>query len=422
MVQRILLLCYQYDIYLDLILIPSKKNILADAASRQNWHVFEENWLTFDLFAEYRAKHRGNASDGCIPSKMDILNPRVRQAIRETKRGAFEQSTETGAKSAWKLWVQYMADNNRDAYLELNDPDFDIFIAGFEASLCQGLYGKLKSADSIITYKSQVTWCLQQHGEHRIKQDVERGMKKQLRYNKKQVDPWRLEYFATLYENAAIADNLDQLQVLLVLSFLGFGIQRSRSAVAKSVTAFQNNSHLDITDVRLDRRLYAIWWGVKHSKGDPFAKRMGRDRKDWVPTAGVEGASHPIDIVWLLKKFCKMMGYRIDPAGKISTPQGNVPFFQQLSHGKPTGKPLTYNQLLDGMRDVQRGLTATYPNIADEHFGLHSLRRFGATLAKTRGVPDDLIQLMGRWVSLTFQRYFVFDNAELVQINRQLLQ
>ena len=110
-------------------------------------------------------------------------------------------------------------------------------------------------------------------------------MKKQLRYNKKQVDPWRLEYFATLYEKAAIADNLDQLQVLLVLSFLGFGIQRSRSAVAKSVTAFQNNSHLDITDVRLDRRLYAIWWGVKHSKGDPFAKRMGRDRKDWVPTA-----------------------------------------------------------------------------------------------------------------------------------------
>ena len=116
------------------------------------------------------------------------------------------------------------------------------------------------------------------------------------------------------------------------------------------------------------------------------------------------------------------MGYKIDSKGLLRTPQGSrTPFFQQIKDGKPTGKPLTCQQLLDALRDAQRQLQRVCPDIADACFGTHSMRRFGATLAKLRGIPDDLIQLMGRWVSLTFQRYFVYDEAELVDINRQLL-
>jgi hypothetical protein len=289
--------------------------------------------------------------------------------------------------------------------------------------LAQALYGRLTSADSIETYKHQVIWSFKQHEQATIKQTVERGMKKQLRFNKKQVDPWRLEYFATMYENS---DKLstDKLQTLLALSFLGFGLQRSRSAVVKTEVSFESEKSLCIEDVRLDRDLYAVWYGIKTSKGDPFAKRMGKDRKDWVPVAGCRDAAHPIDIVALLVKFCAKMGYRIGADGRLSSPQGpKTPFFQRIeAGGKPSGRPLTYNRLLQDMRDEQRALSTIYPECADSYFGLHSFRRFGATLAKTRGIPDDLIQLMGRWASLTFQRYFIFDASELVDINRQLLQ
>lgn len=420
MVQRILLMCYQYDLYLELTLIPSKVNVLADAASRQQWHVYDAHWPTFDLFAEYRRHQKWGASKSS--DKLQVLHPRARQAVHDTKKDAFEPSTISNAKSAWVLWEAYMQDNNRDAYLDLNDPHFDVYIAGYEACLTQGLYGKLRSSDSILTYKSQILWCLNQHNQSRLKQDVERGMQKQLRFNKRPVDPWRLEYFASLYERHAHSKNLHQLQTLLALSFLGFGIQRSRSAVTKIASVFETDKNLCVSDVRLDRDLYAVWWGVKSSKGDPFAKRMGRDRKDWVPTAGCKAAQHPIDIVALLIRFCKEMGYSIDGRGKIYSPQGNdAPFFQQIIDGRPSGKPLTYAQLLAAMKQTQQELRQTYPDIVDAHFGLHSMRRFGATLAKTQGIPDDLIQLMGRWVSMTFQRYFVFDNADLVAINRQLL-
>ena len=304
MVQRILLMCYQYDLYLELTLIPSKVNVLADAASRQQWHVFDAHWPTFDLFAEYRRHQKWGASKSS--DKLQVLHPRARQAVHDTKKDAFEPSTISNAKSAWVLWEAYMQDNNRDAYLDLNDPHFDVYIAGYEACLTQGLYGKLRSSDSILTYKSQILWCLNQHNQSRLKQDVERGMQKQLRFNKRPVDPWRLEYFASLYERHAHSKKLHQLQTLLALSFLGFGIQRSRSAVTKIASVFETDKKLCVSDVRLDRDLYAVWWGVKSSKGDPFAKRMGRDRKDWVPTAGCKAAQHPIWNVLLLCRFLSL--------------------------------------------------------------------------------------------------------------------
>ena len=39
-----------------------------------------------------------------------------------------------------------------------------------------------------------------------------------------------------------------------------------------------------------------------------------------------------------------------------------------------------------------------------------------------RGIPDDLIQYMGRgWASLTFQRYFIYDTSDKVEMDRALL-
>ena len=53
--------------------------------------------------------------------------------------------------------------------------------------------------------------------------------------------------------------------------------------------------------------------------------------------------------------------------------------------------------------------------------GTHIFRRFGATLAKCKGLPDDIVQFMGRWVSDTFRRYFIFTDSAKVDMSAALL-
>ena len=98
---------------------------------------------------------------------------------------------------------------------------------------------------------------------------------------------------------------------------------------------------------------------------------------------------------------------------------------QQLDaiNGRATGKALTYAVLLKELRndladiaDIYPGLTGTAPL-----FGLHCFRRFGATLAKTNGVPDDITQYLGRWISDCFQRYFLFSDDDKIAMSRSML-
>jgi hypothetical protein len=178
---------------------------------------------------------------------------------------------------------------------------------------------------------------------------------------------------------------------------------------------------LSVTDATLDIKHYAIWWGIKRSKGDPFGKRKSKDGRHWLPTAGSPSRAHPIDIVPLFQHYCDLMGFCLRSDGSIIAPAG-TPFFQQLVEDRPTGKAFTYAQLLSELRTELQTLTNVYKDLIPEEFGTHCFRRFGATLAKTQGVPDDLIQVMGGWASLTFQRYFIFDIEDKVNMNRTLLQ
>ena len=113
------------------------------------------------------------------------------------------------------------------------------------------------------------------------------------------------------------------------------------------------------------------------------------------------------------------MGFNTDPKSVTARKQKDLPFFQEISRsGKPTGTPLRYNTLLS---ELKRDITMHFPDIDPKCIGTHSFRRFGATYAKTKGIPDDLIQLMGRWVSDCFQRYFMFSDSDKADINRQMV-
>ena len=79
---------------------------------------------------------------------------------------------------------------------------------------------------------------------------------------------------------------------------------------------------------------------------------------------------------------------------------------------------MKYNTLLSALKS---DIDAYFPDLDSKNIGTHSFRRFGATYAKLRGVPDDLIQYMGRWVSACFQRYFIFSDDNKVDFSKDLV-
>jgi hypothetical protein len=114
----------------------------------------------------------------------------------------------------------------------------------------------------------------------------------------------------------------------------------SQSAVIPNTKRLQQQDRiLTRGNVRYDKIRYAFWWALTHSEGDPFGRRKGKDGVDWTVTAGCKDSKrkHPIDPVRLY-----------------------------------------------------------FPDLDSTHIGTHSFRRFGATYAKLRGVPDDETWPAGR--------------------------
>ena len=69
---------------------------------------------------------------------------------------------------------------------------------------------------------------------------------------------------------------------------------------------------------------------------------------------------------------------------------------------------MTYDSLLRSFRrDLKSLPKELYPFEDWDLYGLHSWRRFGATIAHCNGVPHDMIQELGRWCSDSFLSYFV---------------
>ena len=188
----------------------------------------------------------------------------------------------------------------------------------------------------------------------------------------------------------------------------------------------ENGRYLSRKHVQLDKDRYCLWWALAHSKGDPFGKRKGKDGLDWTVTSGCKTVKpdgsrrkHPIDIVALYYRYCQLMGFDPNSRSHRSRMQADLPFFQELdSRGRPTGAPLEYNTILYALK---ADTSDYFPDLDPADYGTHTFRRFGATYAKCKGIPDDLIQYMGRWVSDCFQRYFIFGDDQKVEMSRDLV-
>ena len=209
---------------------------------------------------------------------------------------------------------------------------------------------------------------------------------------------------------------------------LGLGISRAQACTIRVEAMWNHNSRgLSLADVVLDNVNYGIWFGIKHSKGDPFRKQKDKTGRDWIPIKGTRSENHCVNIVLMTKLYAAIMGFDLQtekPTQHASDKSGlnNIPFFQSFdTSGKPTGKAMLYGELLRELKKDLADITDTFPELVPENYGTHAFRRMGASIAKCNGVPDDLIQYMGRWVSQCFQRYFIFSDSEKMEINGMIL-
>lgn len=112
----------------------------------------------------------------------------------------------------------------------------------------------------------------------------------------------------------------------------------------------------------------------------------------------------------------QLPGAPLDPAAVLAawqaacggTPQG--PAFPVYGGGKPAAKNTMLNRLRRAL--VAAGLTAEQAGL----FGLHSLRRGGATAAARAGASMRMIQEHGRWRSDAVRQYMYADDGERWQM------
>ena len=156
-----------------------------------------------------------------------------------------------------------------------------------------------------------------------------------------------------------------------------FGMLRVSEYTTPSNTAFESGVHLASTNITLSPQMATI--RIKALKTDPFRSGM---------IVRLYAIQDPLCPVNALREYLNLRS-RL-PAG---------PFFV-LSNGDHLTRP-----------HVAAFLTISFP--AAVNINTHSFRIGGASTAASSGVPDSIIQIMGRWRSDTFKRYLRLDDRIL---------
>ena len=155
-----------------------------------------------------------------------------------------------------------------------------------------------------------------------------------------------------------------------------FGFMRSGEMTLPSETSFDPSSHLTFGDVTVDdiSTPQIVKLRLKASKTDPFRKGveivLGRTNNSLCPVAAL--------LSYLAKR-------------------GNKPGFLFLF---VDDRPLTKSRFILKIREALSHL-----GIDSSQYAGHSFRIGAATTAAAQGIPDSVIQMLGRWRSSAYQLY-----------------
>ena len=170
-----------------------------------------------------------------------------------------------------------------------------------------------------------------------------------------------------------------------------FGLLRASEFTVPNLASFSPSLHLSVQDISMDSMVSPSYMrvNIKGSKTDPF--RQGC----YVHI----GAGHlPLCALSALMTYLSLRG---NSAGPLF-------LFQD-------GRPLSRATLTDWLRQIMA--SARVPG----NFSSHSFRIGAATVAARNGVPDHLIQAMGRWSSNAYQLYIKTPSESLATLSQKLV-
>lgn len=169
-----------------------------------------------------------------------------------------------------------------------------------------------------------------------------------------------------------------------------FGFLRASEFTVPNLSSFSASLHLSVQDIagNSSSAPSSMRIRIKGSKTDPFRKgsfvHIGLGR-------------HPLCAIQAMMPYLASRG---DAPG---------PLFLFTS-----GQPLTRSNLTDWLRQIMA--SAQIPG----NFSSHSFRIGAATVAARNGVPDHLIQTMGRWSSNAYQLYIRTPADALAAVSHRL--
>ena len=182
----------------------------------------------------------------------------------------------------------------------------------------------------------------------------------------------------------------DHLMFWAACSLGYFGLLRASKFTVPNLSSFSSSLHLSVQDVAVDSSSTpsSMRIRIKGSKTDPF-------RKGCFVHIGL--GRHPLCAVQAMMSYLASRG---DTPG---------PLFLFTN-----GQPLTRTGLTDWLRRIMAA------NQIPGNFSSHSFRIGAATVAARNGVPDHLIQTMGRWSSNAYQLYIRTPADALAALSQKL--
>lgn len=169
-----------------------------------------------------------------------------------------------------------------------------------------------------------------------------------------------------------------------------FGFLRAAEFTVPNLARFSPLIHLQVTDIAVDAPSSpeCMRVKIKASKTDPF--RKGADVHI--------GLGHP--------PLCAVHAMMTYLSQRGSSP-GPLFLLQD-------GRPLSRGILTDWLRQIMSA-----SGVAG-NFSSHSFRIGAATVAARKGIPDHLIQALGRWSSNAYQLYIRTPSESLASLSQQL--
>ena len=192
--------------------------------------------------------------------------------------------------------------------------------------------------------------------------------------------PITLASLSHLHSRAELGQHLHDTRLLqAAMSLAFFGLLRVSEFCAPKSTTFDPTCHLLVDDVAIDVSTQVVTVRLKASKSDPF--RIGVNVR-------VGATPGPLCPVQAMARFLFIRG---SSAGPLFTLHN--------------GQFLTRRYLVHFLRKW-------LPH--DDSINTHSFRRGGATALAASGVPQYIIQGLGRWKSLVFLRYIDLADPAIV--------